>query len=115
MLLHLPPLTLPLSSQKSCLLEVSLVARDMMLTPDEYMALMRLITSERESEGAMEQAKAADPKPRRRSRSARSQDKKLSQAFKEANRRYRKRDGSLRAGRTQADIAKLAHRLKKKM
>ena len=86
-----------------------------MLTPDEYMALMRLITSERESEGAMEQAKAADPKPRRRSRSARSQDKKLSQAFKEANRRYRKRDGSLRAGRTQADIAKLAHRLKKKM
>ena len=54
-------------------------------------------------------------KPKRRSRSARSQDKKLSQAFKEANRRYRKKDGSLRSGRTQADIAKLAHRLKKKM
>ena len=89
--------------------------RNMMLTPDEYMALMRLIRSERESEGAMEQAKAEAPKARRRSRSARSQDKKLSQAFKEANRRYRKKDGSLRAGRTQADIAKLAHRLKKKM
>lgn len=26
--------------------------RNMMLTPDEYMSLMRLITSERESEGA---------------------------------------------------------------
>ena len=54
-------------------------------------------------------------KPKRRSKAAKSQDKKLSQAFKEANRRYRKKDGSLRAGRTQADIAKLAHRLKKKM
>ena len=52
---------------------------------------------------------------RRRSRSARSQDKKLSQAFKEANARYRKKDGSLRAGRTQGDIARLAHKLKKKM
>lgn len=54
-------------------------------------------------------------KPKRRSRSARAQDKKLSKAFKEANRRYRKKDGSLRAGRTQADIAKLAHKLRKKM
>ena len=85
-----------------------------MLTPDEYMAIMRLITSERESEGAMEEAKVAD-KPKRRSRSARAADKKLSKAFPEANRRYRKKDGSLRQGRTQADIAKLAHRLRKKM
>ena len=99
------------------MLEVGLVAdRNMMLTPDEYMALMRLISSERESEGAsLAIAKDDAPKPRRRSRSARSQDKKLSSAFKEANRRYRKKDGSLRAGRTQADIAKLAHRLRKKM
>jgi len=51
---------------------------------------------------------------RKRSRLARASDKKLSAAFKEANRRYRKRDGSLRAGRTQADIARLAHRLVKK-
>ena len=28
------------------------MARDMMLTPDEYMALMRLLESSRESEGA---------------------------------------------------------------
>lgn len=51
---------------------------------------------------------------RKRSRSARAADKKLSAAFKEANSRYRKKDGSLRAGRTQADIAKLAHKLRKK-
>lgn len=86
-----------------------------MLTPDEYMSLMRLISSERESEGAMLAMAEETPKPKRRSRSARAQDKKLSMAFKEANRRYRKNDGSLRAGRTQADIARLAHRLKKKM
>jgi len=91
------------------------MARDMMLTPDEYMALMRLITSERESEGAREEAKVVDDKPRRRSRLARAADKKLSAAFTEANRRYRKRDGSLRVGRTQADIARLAHKLRKKM
>lgn len=88
--------------------------RNMMLTPDEYMSLMRLISSEKESEGAKEEAKVAD-KPKRRSRAARASDKKLSQAFTEANRRYRKQDGSLRAGRTQSDIATLAHRLKKKM
>jgi len=51
---------------------------------------------------------------RKRSRSARASDKLLSAAFKEANRRYRKKDGSLRVGRTQADIAKLAQKLRKK-
>ena len=85
-----------------------------MLTPDEYMAIMRLISSERESEGAMEEAKVVD-KPKRRSRKARSADRKLSAAFKEANSRYRKKDGTLRSGRTQADIAKLAHKLRKRM
>lgn len=52
---------------------------------------------------------------RRRSRKARSADKKLSKAFKEANRRMRTKNGSLRKGRTQADVARLAHRLRKKM
>ena len=95
---------------------VVLVDRNMMLTPDEYMALMRLLRGEREGEGAREEAKVADSlKPRRRSRSARQADRKLSMAFKEANRRYRKKDGSLRSGRSQADIARLAHRLRKKM
>ena len=96
---------------------VVLVDRNMMLTPDEYMALMRLISSERESEGATlsQESMNNDSKPRRRSRKARTADRKLSMAFKEANRRYRKKDGSLRNGRSQADIARLAHRLRKKM
>ena len=52
--------------------------------------------------------------PKKRSAAAKKADRKLSAAFKEANRRYRKKDGSLRAGRTQADIARLAHKLRKK-
>jgi len=56
------------------------------------------------------------PKPKKkRSRSARAADKKLSRAFKEANARYRLKSGALRKGRTQADIARLAHKLRKKM
>ena len=52
---------------------------------------------------------------RKRSQSARAADKKLSKAFKEANARYRLKSGALRKGRTQADIARLAHKLRKKM
>ena len=89
--------------------------RNMMLTVDEYMSLMRLLGSERESEGSSLSDRRMDEKPKRRSRTARKADKKLSQAFKEANARYRTKDGSLRKGRTQADIARLAHKLRKKM
>ena len=91
--------------------------RNMMLTVDEYMALRRLISSERESDGstlALTADTAVKPK-RRRSKSARASDKKLSKAFQIANTRYRLKDGSLRKGRSQSDIAKLAQRLKKKM
>ena len=89
----------------------------MMLTPDEYMSLMRLITSERESEGVSLADRDQPPTPpvKKRSRSARQSDKKLSKAFKMANDRYRLKNGQLRKGRTQADIARLAHKLRKKM
>ena len=52
---------------------------------------------------------------KKRSRRARKADKKLSAAFKEANRRLRTKSGKLRKGKTQGDIARLAHRLRKKM
>jgi hypothetical protein len=89
----------------------------MMLTPDEYMALMRLLTSERESEGASLANRDRDSTPpvKKRSRSARQSDKKLSMAFKEANRRLRKKNGELRSGKTQADVAKLAQKLRRSM
>ena len=89
----------------------------MMLTPDEYMSLMRLITSERESEGATLAAREDSitaPK-RRRSRKQRASDKRSSEAFKKANETGRKKDGSFKKGYDQARIASLAQRLKKKM
>lgn len=86
----------------------------MMLTVDEYMALRRLIGSERESEGASLTLETQDA-PKKRSRSARASDKKLSMAFKEANSKLRNKNGQLKKGRTQSDVARLAQRLRKKM
>jgi len=40
--------------------------------------------------------------------------KNLSQCFREANNKLRKANGQLRKGKTQADIARMAHRLMKK-
>lgn len=48
-------------------------------------------------------------------RGAKAANKKLSAAFKEANKRLRTKSGKLRKGKTQADVARLAHRLRKKM
>jgi|TARA_R110000824_G_C14796011_1_gene633847 hypothetical protein len=52
---------------------------------------------------------------KKRSRTARTSDKKLSKAFRMANDRYRLKNGQLRKGRSQSDIAKLAQKLRKKM
>lgn len=93
------------------------MARDMMLTPDEYMALMRLIESERESEGSslsQREESITTPK-RRRSKKQRASDKRSSEAFRRANELGRKKDGSFKAGYDQARIASVAQRLKKKM
>lgn len=87
------------------------VDRNMMLTIDEYMALRRLIESERESEGAT--LAQEEKKPRRRSRSAKKNDKKMSQALAQANEELRKQNGELRKGVTQGDIMTRAHRIKK--
>ena len=55
-------------------------------------------------------------KPKRRvTAKARRSRKNLSKALKEANRRLRTKSGALRKGKTQADVMKLAQRLKKKM
>jgi len=78
------------------------------MTLEEYEALRRLITSERESEGAT--LIAADSKPKRRRK-----NKKLGKALKQANSQLRLKNGSLRKGKTQGDVMKLAHRLMKKM
>jgi len=82
------------------------------LTLEEYEALRRMITSERESEGASLALRDDSPKPKKkRSR----KNKKLSRALAQANQKLRLKNGSLRKGKTQGDIMRLAHRLMKKM
>lgn len=79
-----------------------------MLTPDEYIGLRRLLDGIREGEGASEQAKTAEAKPRRKNRKRSTQ---LSKAFRMANKQLRNKNGSLKKGRTQGDVARRAHRL----
>jgi hypothetical protein len=87
----------------------------MMLTPDEYMALMRLIRSERESEGATLAARESSPadKPKRRPRGNKKNDAKMSKALAQANKELRKVNGDLRKGVTQGDIMTRAHKIRK--
>ena len=49
------------------------------------------------------------------SRKKRKKNPKLSEAFKEANMKLRTKNGKLRKGKTQADVARLAQRLLKRM
>jgi len=83
---------------------------DVTMTLEEYEALRAMIAMPMTS--ASSEAVQA---PKKRSRSARASDKKLSAAFKEANKRLRLKSGALRSGRTQADVARLAQKLRKKM
>ena len=53
--------------------------------------------------------------PRKRSKKEKASDKKLSAAFKKANSTCRKKNGQFKKGKCQADVAKMAHRLRKKM
>ena len=51
----------------------------------------------------------------KRARTKTKTDKLMSKSLAEANSRYRKKNGQLRKGKTQADVMRLAHRLRKKM
>jgi len=81
-----------------------------MLTVDEYMALRRLIDSERESEGS---TLALEEPKKKRSASAKRSDKKMSKALAKANEDLRKTNGQLRKGVTQGDVMRRAHKIRK--
>ena len=53
--------------------------------------------------------------PRTNGRKKTKTDKMMSKALREANARLRTKKGTLRKGKTQADVMRLAHRLRKKM
>jgi hypothetical protein len=60
-------------------------------------------------------AKAERGAVRTVSKAARTSRKNLSKALQMANARLRKKNGQLKKGKTQADVMRLAQRLKKKM
>ncbi len=60
-------------------------------------------------------AAVAGTESRKRSRKQKAQDKKKSKAWSQANSEMRNKNGQLRKGRTQKDVAKRANKLLKKM
>jgi len=56
-----------------------------------------------------------DVAPAKRTRKKTKTDKNMSKALREANDRLRTKNGKLRKGKSQADVMRLAHRLRKKM
>ena len=63
--------------------------------------------------GQFSRANILPPLPKKRKKN-KKHCKNLSQCFREANRKLRKANGQLRKGKTQADVARMAHRLMKK-
>ncbi len=55
------------------------------------------------------------PGSRKRARKKTKTDKNMSKALREANSRLRTKSGKLRKGKSQGDVMRLAHRLRKKM
>ena len=84
------------------------------MTLEEYDALRRMITSERESEGA-KLADRMDSSAAKKKRKKTPRDRAMKIAVKEANTRYRKKNGEFRSGRSQADVMRLANKLADKM
>lgn len=87
--------------------------RNMMLTPDEYMALMRLIRSERESEGASLSQSDNSPadKPKRKRKSA--YQRRYEKNFRAIEADYKLKNGNWKKNGFKRAV-KEAHRLSKK-
>lgn len=80
------------------------MARDIMLTADEYIALRRLIESERESEGAVE---AAAPKKKRK---VSKYQREFGRQLSKLDSMKRLKDGSYRNGWNRSKILAKAHK-----
>ena len=82
----------------------------MMLTVEEYMALRRLIESERESEGEKIVTSQLDSTPKKRST---AYGRKYKKAFKSVSPRYKLKSGKWKKGGFKAAV-KAAHKAVKK-
>ena len=70
----------------------------MMLTVDEYMALRRLIDSERESEGSTIVDRAVDQVTKKTKRRASAYSRKYKAAFRRVAPTYKNKNGTWRKG-----------------
>ncbi len=86
------------------------IARDMMLTVEEYMALRRLIDSERESEGSKIVETQLENTPKKRST---AYSRKYKKAFKSVSPRYKSKSGKWKKGGFKSAV-KAAHKAVKK-
>jgi hypothetical protein len=83
--------------------------RNMMLTPDEYMAIMRLISSEKESEGS-ELAQVDKPASRRKSS---AYQRRYKAAFKKIAPQYKLKSGRWKKNGFRMAVRE-AHKMAKK-
>tara|TARA_Y100000015_G_scaffold36882_1_gene38413 strand:- start:3 stop:263 length:261 start_codon:yes stop_codon:yes gene_type:complete len=86
----------------------------MMLTVEEYMALRRLIDSEKESEGSIEALRTTQPAnlPGRKKRAS-AYSRKYKAAFKKISPKYKLKSGKWKKGGFKAAV-KAAHKAVKK-
>ena len=79
------------------------------MSVEEYLELFG--RSERDPNVAIKKVqKISRPKPKRKGKAA----KGMGRAMREANKRLRTKTGKLRKGKTQADVARLAHKIRRK-
>lgn len=85
-----------------------------MLTVDEYMALRRLIESERESEGAFASAASSQqaPTPKKR-RTSSAYNRRYKAAFKKVSPRYKLKNGNWKSNGFRSAV-RAAHKEAKK-
>jgi hypothetical protein len=87
---------------------------DVTMSLEEYETMRAMIMNQGSPAPGQTTLPANSPS-KKRSRSARASDKLLSKAFKMANSKLRLKSGALKSGKTQADVAKMAQKLRKQM
>ena len=84
------------------------MARDMMLTMDEYLAIRRLIESERESEGSTLKLQNEEPKKRRR---VSKYQRTFGRNLKQLDSMKRLKNGNYKSGWDRSRILSKAHKM----
>lgn len=88
------------------------IDRNMMLTPDEYMSLMKLLSSTRESEGS-ELSNRLDPSEDKPKRKTSAYSRKYKKVFKQISSQYKLKNGSWKKNGFKRAV-KEAHKLVQK-